>query len=242
MNPPAAKLISPAADSGLPGLKRVKAWLDAGGGEVSDVIAYHFYVTPPERIPEVAYALRRLVNQYGLNGVEIWNTESGFVIESPDKEAKATGTEVFGEVLTEEKGAAYVSRSLILGAASGLDRYFWYSWDIPTMALTAGKGRTITPTGDAYIKTERWLRGAILKECRTQDDELWICTLSRDGRKAHLVWNTTGVREWMVPAEWGTQQYETLLDGMAHIDQSGNVRVGEAPLLAVSDDHAWGTP
>lgn len=239
---PEAMLVSPAADSGLPGLKRLKVWLDAGGGKVSDVIAYHIYVTPPEQIPGVVRALRNLVNQYGLSGVEIWNTESGFVVESPDREAKVTGSEVFGEVLNVEKGAAYASRALILGAASGLDRYFWYSWDIPTMALTEGKGRTITLAGNAYINTERWLRGAVINECRTADDKLWICTMNRGERKARLIWNTTGTRNWMVPAQWQARQYETLLGGMTNVDQSGRIRVNEAPLLIVSDDLAWGTP
>lgn len=239
---PGAKLVSPAADSGLSGLKRLKAWLDAGGGKVSDVIAYHIYVTPPEKIPGVVRALRNLVNEYGLSDVEIWNTESGFVIESPDREAKVTGSEVFGEVLNVEKGAAYASRALILGAASGLDRYFWYSWDIPTMALTEGKGKTITLAGEAYIKTERWMRGATISECRTADDKLWICSLNRGARQARLVWNTTGARNWIVPAQWQARQYEPLLGEMTNADQSRRIRVDEAPLLIVSDDLAWGTP
>lgn len=239
---PEAKLVSPAADSGLHGIKRLKAWLDAGGGEVSDVIAYHIYVTPPEQIPGVVRALRNLVNQYGLSGVEIWNTESGFVVESPDREAKVTGSEVFGEVLNVEKGAAYASRALILGAASGLDRYFWYSWDIPTMALADGKGKTITPVGNAYIKTERWLRGATISECQTADDKLWVCTLNRGARQARLVWNTTGARDWAVPTRWRAQQYETLLGSGADIDSARRIQVDASPVLIVSDDQTWGTP
>jgi hypothetical protein len=239
---PEAKLTSPAADSGMSGLTRVKAWLDAGGGKVSDVIAYHLYVTPPEKIPAVVQALRKLVNQYGLSGVEIWNTESGFQIENPDKKAEITGTDVFGEILSVEKGAAYVSRSLILGAASGLDRYYWYSWDIPTMALTEHKGQVIALTGYAYIKTQRWLRGAAIKECRTNDEKLWVCTLKRDERMARLVWNATGVLNWKVPVSWGVQRYESLLGGQPNLSQDGQIVVDEAPLLLVSDNEDWGSP
>lgn len=239
---PEAKLISPAADAGLPGLKRVKAWLDAGGGEISNVIAYHIYVTPPEEIPKVVRALRNLINQYGLNGVEIWNTESGFLIEDPDRKAEVTGSEVFGEVLSVEMGAAYLARSLILGAASGLDRNFWYSWDIPSMALTEGKGRVITAAGNAYITTERWLRGATISECRTADDKLWICSLNRADRKAYLVWNTSGVRDWRPPTLWQAKRYETLQGREANADVSGRIQLDESPVLIVADDMAWGTP
>ena len=239
---PQAKLVSPAADAGLPGVKRLKAWLDAGGGKVSDVIAYHVYVTPPEQIPGVVRALRSLINKYGLSGVEIWNTESGFLIESPDREAKANGSEVFGEVLNVEKGAAYVSRSLILGAASGLDRFFWYSWDIPTMALTEGKGRVITQTGKAYITTQRWLRGARLNECNTADDQLWVCSLTRAARKAYLVWATNGTRAWLPPAGWQIRRSENL-QGQALAVMAGNrIQVDESPLLLLADDLPWGSP
>ena len=238
---PEAKLVSPSADAGLPGLKRLKAWLDAGGGKVSDVIGYHIYVTPPEKIPEVVQAIRLLVNQYGLNKVEIWNTESGFLIDSPDKKVNPTGSEVFGEVLSIEKGAAYMARSLILGAVAGLSRYYWYSWDIPSMALTEGKGKTSTPATKAFVTTERWLAGAKINECRTSDEKLWICSLTRGARQARLVWNTTGERDWDLPAGWKAKQYETLQGGTATISSGGVVRVNEAPLLIVSDDQAWGS-
>ncbi|OYW35690.1 MAG: hypothetical protein B7Z35_14635 [Hydrogenophilales bacterium 12-61-10] len=239
---PDAKLVSPAFDARMLGLKRLKAWLDAGGGKISDVIAYHIYATPPEEIPAVVKALRNLVNQYGLNHLEIWNTESGFLVESPDKEVKPMGGAVFAEVLSVERYAAFTSRSLILGAASGLGRYYWYSWDIPGMALTTGKGARLTAAGHAYIKTERWLRDATINECRTADEKLWICTLSRGGRQARLVWNTTGPRDWMVPSQWQARQYETLPGKVTNIKSAGPFRVDESPVLILSDDQAWGTP
>lgn len=239
---PEAKLISPAIDARMLGIKRLQAWLDAGGGRVSDVIAYHIYATPPEAIPEVVSTLRGVLKHHGLEHLELWNTESGFLIETPDRLVKPTGGSVFAEVLTENRGAAYMARSLILGAVSGLDRFYWYAWDIPDMAMSTGKGQYISPVGNAYIVAQRWLRGAAIKECRTANDQLWICELRRDDRKARLVWNTAGQKSWTVPAHWQARQYETLSGSKGSSDIARSIQVGEAPVLIVSDDQDWGVP
>nr|ART39035.1 H384 [uncultured bacterium] len=239
---PDAKLVSPAVDARMLGLKRLEAWLDAGGGSVSDVIAYHIYSTTPEEIPEVVGAIRGILRKYGLEHRELWNTESGFLIESPDTPVKPLGDAVFAHVLTQTRGAAYMARSLILGAASGLNRFYWYAWDIPDMAMSTGKGRHITIVGTAYSNASRWLRGATIKECRTQNDQLWICTLNRGTRQARLVWNTAGPLDWVVPAEWQAQQLETLLGSAKAVPSLTRLQVDESPVLIVSDDQAWGLP
>ncbi|MDP1863756.1 MAG: endo-1,4-beta-xylanase [Thiobacillus sp.] len=238
---PDAKLVSPAFDARMIGLKRLKAWLDAGGGNVSDVIAYHIYATTPEEIPEVVGAIRGILEKYGLGHLELWNTESGFLIETPDRAVKPKGGAVFAQVHTQIRGAAYMARSLILGAASGLDRFYWYAWDIPDMAMSTGKGQYISLVGHAYVVVQRWLRGATIRECRTADDRLWVCTLNRGARRAWLVWNTTGSREWAVPANGQARRYETLSGDEGRVGMRGRVHVNEAPLLVLSDDEKWGT-
>lgn len=237
---PDAKLVSPAVDARMIGLKRLNAWLDAGGGRVSDVIAYHIYATPPEAIPDVVKAIRGVLKKHDLDHLELWNTESGFLIETPDRKVSPTGGSVFAEVLSQQLGAAYMSRSLILGAASGLDRFYWYAWDIPDMAMSTGRGQHISPVGLAYIKTERWLRGAMIRECRTTNGSLWICELSRGARQARLVWNTKGAMEWNVPQQWRARQVEALFADA--VGASGRLRLDEFPVLIVADDQAWGTP
>ena len=108
------------------------------------------------------------------------------------------------------------------------------------MALTEGKGRVIAPAGHAYIRTRHWLKGASIKECRTADDRLWVCSLNRGTQQAWLVWNTTGSREWAVPANALARRYETLSGEEGRVGQHGRVHVNEAPLLVLSDDEKWG--
>lgn len=239
---PEARLVSPAVDARMIGLKRLEAWLDAGGANVSDVIAYHIYATTPEDIPKVVSAIRGVLKKHGLEHLEIWNTESGFLIETPDKQAKPFGDAVFAKVHTQARGAAYMARSLILGAASGLDRFYWYAWDIADMAMSTAKGQHITIVGEAYGNTSRWLRGASIPECRTNDHRLWICSLRREDRQAWLVWNVRGTRAWALPADWNATHYETLHGNKADIDSKGNIEIGEAPLLVLTNHEPWGTP
>ncbi len=241
---PEAKLISMSPSGLSTGVRRVDAFLKAGGGKYIDAVGFHFYTGRhgPEKIPELVSELRTTLANNGLPHISIWNTEAGFFIDSPDK---PRGTWVVPEhetLYSAQQGSAMVSRALILGAATGLSRYYWYSWDIPTMALTEGKGIAIAPAGHAYIRTERWLRGSTISECRTADKKLWICNLSRGERRARLVWNTSGEREWMVPTEWQAKKSITLLGIETDFSFAPSIRLNEAPVLILSDHQAWGTP
>lgn len=239
---PEAKLVSMSPSGKLTGVRRVEAFLKAGGGQYIDIVGFHFYADRPEELPGLVGALQKVLADQGHADLEIWNTESGFYFAGPDKTHAYDNKPKHETLYSAEQGAAIVARALTLGAAAGLSRFYWYSWDIPSMALTEGKGKLIAPAGHAYIRTRHWLRGAAIKECHTADDKLWICTLNRGERKAHLVWNTTGARNWIIPGQWQAQQYEALLGGTTNVDQSRRIRVDEAPLLIVSDAMAWGIP
>lgn len=242
---PEARLVSMSPSGAMHGVRRTEAFLKAGGGRYIDVVGFHFYTGGfksgrPEEIPGLVTALQEALRDNGQPELEIWNTESGFYIDGPGIPA---GSVASTETLhSPVQGGAMLARSLILGAAAGLSRFYWFSWDIPSMALTEAKGRTITSAGKAYITTERWLRGSTINECRSADDKLWVCSLNRAERKAYLVWNTNGVRDWRLPAQWLALRYETLQGREAKTDTVGRIQVDETPLLIVSDDLAWGTP
>ena len=237
---PDARLVSMSPSGRLNGVRRIEAFMKAGGGQYVDIVGFHFYTDRPEEIPQLAGALRKVLAETGYAYLDIWNTESGFYIFGPDKPHGTGGWPKTETVHSPEQGAAMVSRALILGAAAGLRRFYWYSWDIPSMALTEGKGRVIAPAGHAYIRTRHWLKGASIKECRTADDRLWVCSLNRGTQQAWLVWNTTGSREWAVPANALARRYETLSGEEGRVGQHGRVHVNEAPLLVLSDDEKWG--
>lgn len=237
---PEAKLVSMSPSGRLNGVKRVDTFLKAGGGQYIDVVGFHFYSDGPEQIPELVSALRKVLASNRKSHLEIWNTESGFYIDGPDKPHGTGGIPKDEALHTPEQGGAMVARSLTLGAAAGLRRFYWYSWDIPSMALTEGKGRTISPAGKAYIKTQRWLRGAAINECRSSNDSLWICALDRGARKAWLVWDAAGTRDFSPPASWQARRHESLFGPGEMIEPGRKIRLGESPVLIVSGEEPWG--
>lgn len=237
-NDPEARLVSMSPSGAYNGIRRVDAFLKAGGGKYIDVVGFHFYEKTPEGIPKLTRALQKALSDNGQAHLPIWNTESGFYIDAPNLPA---GKIPPGEVVyTPTQGGALVSRSLILSAAAGISRFYWFAWDGMAMALTEGDGKKITPAGDAYIKTERWLRGATITECRSPDKKQWICALARGGARAWLVWDTEETRDWKVPASWEATHYEPLYGGSTDIDANGFVRIGTAPLLIKSTPTQWG--
>jgi hypothetical protein len=239
---PSARLSSPAIDAGFTGLPRVKAWLKAGGGDVSDVFAYHFYLRPPERMPELYRQLRKILDTNGQSGKELWNTESGYFVVNPEQPIAPQwpGSDyVFAKVLTPDELAAYVVRAHVLTAAAGLDRFYWYSWDIRNMGLTRGFGREQTVASQAYAQTVRWLRRAAIHGCQSNDSTIWSCELERPGLgKAWLVWDTNGNLDWNVPADWHVTESESISGALSRV-ANGAIQIGPQPKLLKQSSGLW---
>lgn len=239
---PDAKLVGPAVDAGFSGLKRLRTWYAAGGGKVVDITAYHFYLRPPERMVALHRQLRELMAEFGLDRQPLWNTESGFLVQLDDVEVKPhyPGTDgAFAKVLTREELAAYVVRTHVLLAAAGVERFYWYAWDIRNMGLTDKIGTVPTLASTAYVTTLRWLRNSVVKYCRTDDDVVWTCVLERGGQRAMLVWRVDGPPEdWRPPHGFVPVQYETISGEVVGLTDA-RIRVGVAPLLLLETKRAW---
>lgn len=238
---PAATLISPAFDAGFVGLPRVDLWLDSGGGEIAPILAYHFYLRPPERMAKLYAQLRALAIKHGYPNMPIWNTESGYFVYNPEKPVapRWPGSDsVFAKVLTPEENAAYMVRAHLISAAAGVERLYWYSWDILDMGLTRGYGQVQTAGSRAYATLLRWLRGAVIKECATDNDDTWVCHLERNGDSAYAVWNVSGDKPFAVPAQMQVNQAEAI-DGRRRLVEGGRLQVGIAPVLLIPANSAW---
>lgn len=240
---PTAKLVSPGIDAAFVGLPRLSAWLSAGGSEVSDIYGYHFYLRPPERMPELYLRIRQILREAGEGGKQLWITETGYLVDNPEQPAKPSwaGTDyVFGKVLTVDELAAYVARAHVLMAAVGLERFYWYSWDIRDMGLTRGVGTIRTAATVAYEQTMRWLKGATIHGCRTDAGTVWVCELSRpQAGRSWIVWSTKEGVEWTIPSTLSVVGIE-MLDGTSAARQTNNVRLGEKPILLRETTSVWG--
>jgi hypothetical protein len=90
-----------------------------------------------------------------LSAKKIWNTETG-VLQ--------------GVAIDDGTQAKWLKRSLLLSAALGVERYFWYSYDNPLMLMT-----------DADKRAWREIRAVLLSGAITG------CNIASDGRVAATI-------------------------------------------------------
>lgn len=127
---------------------------------------------------------------------------------------------------------------MILGWAAGLDRFYWYAWDNYSMGLIEPGRKTMKPGAVAYATTVDWLLGAVVSECVRRPEGLWVCELSRGVEEALIVWTERGEKEFMLPAEWKAERFDTILGEARKIAPgSRSVTVSEAPLRIVRAIH-----
>jgi hypothetical protein len=236
-NDPNAILLSPAFDGEGGGVARLEAFLRAGGGRFVDGISFHFYVWP-EDLPALVAQLRKVLGTYGFKHLPIYNTESGYLIESQEMRVAPQGSGVFGRVLKLTEAPGYVARSLILAAASGIQRTYWYSWDVPAMSMTHSRGAHITAAGEAYRTVQEWLHGTTISDCSRQQGTAYSCRLTRDGKHAWVAWSVGSPKNWAFPQAWRIVQTESIGGERLRVEE-GTVRLSTEPLLMKPTFEAW---
>jgi hypothetical protein len=238
---PLAKIVTPSFAGHAQGMRRLEAYLKAGGGKNADVIGFHFYQVDkisPEALPGFVRQVREITTRYGLGNKPIWNTESGLIIQPNGKTVaplEPGGKGSLSIVKTEDEAAGLVSRYLILGAAIDLGRFYWFAWDSGSMGLATfmgfGKGRTINSAGQAFTRTMQWLQGARIVQCDVSMDQLSICKLDRAGTPQWIAWSTGQKIPYSFPQSTEISRYVTL-DG-AILPWTGSIFLSPKPILVV---------
>jgi hypothetical protein len=216
---PDALVVLPACTSGN-GPQFLDDFLKQGGAQYGDVIGYHFYVNKaPEAIVDLANRVKDVLRANHVDKPS-WNTESGWHEPSPFP--------------SDELGAAYVSRALILAWAAGISRFYWYSWDghdwVSLEMVELADDVTEKPAAKAYAAIQQWLVGAIVRSCESDAASDWTCELGRNGKPQWIVWNTNGAAAFAVPTDWHAT-YDVPLLGSKENLKNTNIQVGLTPVL-----------
>lgn len=202
---------------------RLDRFLAAGGKGCSDIVAFHFYTATPEQMLKRIQEVKEIMRKQGIADRPLWNTEQGYDIVGPN--AKIPGNSGFG-VRDMATQAAYIPRAFVLAAAAGIDRFFFYSWE----RLLIEKETLPSVGATALAMTVRWLKGATIESCITQDSAVWVCSLSRGERKTWIVWSTWGESSWTVPKSWQVTAFESA-DGRAGKIPGNVIKIEKTPLL-----------
>jgi hypothetical protein len=210
-------VISPSYP-GFDGLAGLNSFLSQGGGNFVDVIGFHLYVKeqPPEKMVDLIAELKGILNRNGVSK-PLWDTEAGWSHPKP---------------FPEELAPAWVSRAFILNWAAGVSRFYWYAWDNHEWVTLemVGKDNRPKPAATAYDTTEKWLVGATMKACSSADD-IWICSLSREGTRSWIVWKKSGQGRFAIPPDWHVHQSESLSGAVSEISASREISIGPLPQL-----------
>lgn len=191
---PAAKVVC-SGITGDYGVVWLKKYLAAGAGEYCDVIGYHFYAhhQSPEKMLSIISSVKKVIDDAGYGYKPLWNTETGWLISTGGAvDIKSSGFKSDAKVLSLDEATAYIPRALLLARYAGIDRFYWYSWDHPSMGLSAGRGVSWTRAARVYSNFVGLVSQARLDSCKN-DGVIWKCVLQlRGGERLFVFWSEAG--------------------------------------------------
>lgn len=172
-------VVSPSPNCDDAGQLWLTSFLAGGGATYADVIGGHFYVMPhgPEAMVEEIEQVQSLLHRFHVHK-PLWNTEAGW--GPPSRFA------------SEHEEAAFVVRTLLLNAAAGVERVYWYAWDNTNwvrLKLADPSTGAIRCAGLAYAELYHRLVGARVDECRARGST-WSCRIATpDEQPWQIVWS-----------------------------------------------------
>jgi len=230
------KQVDPANQLAGPGftvhVAQLEHYLAAGGGAYADAVAFHLYAPTPEEMPAKIKKVREVMKAAGLGDKPLWNTEQSYELLPPGE--KAPGPGGFG-VSSADAMLPYTQRALILAAANGVSRMYWYGFENTMMKPDGSPSEVLA----GYDTVARWLVGSRIGPCTSPDRGVYICPLKRGAEQAFVVWSANGNSLLKVPAQWNSTRIESPL-GVTGELRDGMTTIGVAPILLKPSQRPWG--
>ena len=167
-------------------VKRMDMFLAAGGVRYVGGVAYHFYADADRDFIKLTRQIRAVMARHGISRLPLYNTESGFAARDDDPPV-ASGAATPDRAMA----AALLSRSMLLGAFLGIDRFYQYAWDNGRSGMLMAHTLAPTPSRQAFAAVRRWLLGTTLQGCRMASADTVQCAGTRDGVRLLVAWRTT---------------------------------------------------
>ena len=177
---PSAILLSPSPVGGW-GPSWMNSFLQAGGGNYVDVMAFHGYWSGvAQYLISVISNLRAVMSANNVASKQLWDAESDWFAYNPPTDLNVQ--------------AAFLVKSYLLHWSLGVDRFIWYEYDGGVWGALWDPSSGILPAGVAYGQVKNWLVGADLATACTGDaSSTYTCDLTRsNGYRARVVWNSNG--------------------------------------------------
>ena len=200
--------------------------------DMVDVLSLQLYPEDGEGLVRKAALLtesRRILELQGVAADKpVWDTEINYGLQGGDAV----------NPLAPEAQMTNVAMSYLLDAADGVERVYWYAWDLHSIAnteLVRADNATPTDAGGAFDTVHRWLLGSTVDSCGPVDGaDVWVCALTTPRGPAQAYWSPGGSAE--VRTAFDATSAETLGETANALPLGGStLHVGDLPVLVLSD-------
>lgn len=230
---PRATVIAPPFALRLPSQQRYFAdfWAlqsaDVDLEAAVDAAAVHLYPPaeePPEAQVELFDYARGVLEDEGIE-LSVWNTEINFgLLGGPEPPP-----------IPAAQQRAFLMRAYLLNAGLGVERVYWYSWNIGRIAntyVTEEDLITETAAGRSFDVVRAWLEGTQVEGCEPSDG-VWECTARKGGETRTFWWKPVGAAT-RLPAVEGAVSWTDADGDVTRCRGACQVPVGETPVMVVS--------
>lgn len=194
---PTAKILTPGF-TGNP--SQLELFLSAGGKDYVDIIAFHFYSNDSDHFIKQLNEVREVMKRQGVSHLPLWNTETGIEYLQPNSNENASSA----------NSPAQISQYLILGAASGIERFYYYAWDNTRSGVVSPNGDKLLGY-DALQRTQSWLIGTRFEGCKSTST-LVTCEAVKEQTRYIYAWAKKPVASTIpIPAGYRVSAGEKLL-------------------------------
>jgi hypothetical protein len=230
---PSARLLTPAFTNPVADIATYLITpLNGGtgiGGSFANVVAFHGYpgTNPAEQVVNIYSKLYSILVGQALQTVPVFDTEGSW--------GERNGVSNLSDPDLE---AAFTARYLLVQQSAGIQRLYWYGWDLASGDGTLWTPSGLTLAGVAYQQTERWVSGATLSTACGANGSVWTCAYTRPGGyQALVVWDASQTcnngscttSTFALPSSPQFKQYQDLA-GNTHT-VSGSVAIGAKAIL-----------
>lgn len=182
-------------------------FLEAGGKQYVQAVSYHFYSHDTGQFLLQVREIREIMRRQGVAHLPLWNSETGFEVWPQDQPLPPGAVH-----LNHEQAAARAAQLLVIGAAAGLDRFYYYAWDHGRSGMVTASGEHL-PSYEAMERVQAWLLDATLLGCAEIERRGIRCDVEQGGRRYILAWadEAPGRRTLTLPDGWQFMAAEPLL-------------------------------